>query len=432
VWRIAADFPRPGATIVDLAVVTTLGKPGLLAAGHIQSGTALCPHRTTAAMWESDDGLKWDEMLVDTASNSAISALAYPALAMGLTGAPGCPGAGVREWGPTDKADWYGNDAAGFEPGDVVVDALYVEVDSRVVATGWTADGSAGVWLTKPSYFTGRWVAVGAKPRSAANPLVALAGAERTVVGWDRSSAAPAWHPADGGNSWSQAEFQSPYLFEATDAIHAQERFFAAGSVCCALPTVRAGAVLSSSDGVSWSALTSEVLHSPPEAIVATSFGLVALGARTYVSSDGIRWTLGPALPGYDGGRLFAAIQGDTILIASPIRAWVASAADLRPEDWPSAPRSADLPEVGTTYSYRLGTQCGPHAAPIHFDLRTWEPDEASLPDGEWPRSFYDSVEWGQVRFTDQNLLEFTTTRGATVRYVPADNPPESLPCPLR
>jgi hypothetical protein len=386
-------------------------------------------------MWESTEGLEWSPMLVDEVSNSAMSVLVDHQMAIGRAGAPGCPGDGVAVWGPTDKSDWYRDAPQGFEPGDVIVDAVEVGVDGRVLATGWTARGDSGAWITSLRYFTnGRWDAAEDPPRGSGNPLVALAATDQTVIGWDSTSTAPAWYSTDQGNTWANAEFQAPYWFQATEATASDGGFFAAGSACCTVPKVRSGAVLRSPDGRSWSASETAALRSLLQSVVATGFGLVAIGAETYVSTDGSQWTVGPPLPGYDGvERLFAAAAGPYILVASPTRVWVASSAAFRPEKWPNEAPRPDMPVVGTAYPYHLATRCGPES-PIHFDLRTWLPDEASLLNGEWPRGLADPEDWGQLTFLERDILEFAginsgRRRDTVVRFLPAEKLPPSHPC---
>jgi hypothetical protein len=267
--------------------------------------------------------------------------------------------------------------------------------------------------------------------------LSALAVSNETVVGFDGTPTMPAWYSLDGGQTWSNAVFQLPFSFVATDAATREGAFLAVGRACCGLPSRVSGQIVSSPDGITWSPAMDYALAAPTEAIVATPWGWIALGGQTYLSSDGVTWRLGPPLPGYEPRdhalnghvipfRLAAASIGDIVVAMTPSTVWYASVTELEPGKWPDQAPRAELPEVGVGFDYRLFTHCGPTNGSLQFGFRSWVPD---LPDGAFPRSYDSYYEQGTLTFVTDDELQFKGRAGEVVSYHPTADPPASFPC---
>jgi hypothetical protein len=352
---------------------------------------------------------------------------------------PGCAGVGTAVWNPTDKADWFRNEDSGLEESDEVVD--FVALDwGRRVATGYAqsaSDREPRVWLVDNDIFSISWHEPSDPPTAIASALQSLAVEGSTVVGFTTGRASPAWYSQDGGESWAPSRFDPNHSFESTDTTTAGGGFYAAGRICCTTPTTRAGAILHSTDGSSWTTTgPSGAFPSPIESIAVTDSGLIALGEETYLSADGSDWHVGPSLPGYEprdyliqGGVMPYRLEvaaGDYVVAMTPRRVWYASSADLDPARWPGAVRPPGLPQVGSRHDYTLFTHCGPLNGSLQFGLRSWVPD---LPEGYFPTSYDSYYEKGTLTLVSNDDVEFTGRAGDVISYHPTDDPPQRFPC---
>lgn len=434
-------FPPTGASISD---VSPYGPDEFLIVGTGDSANTVCPEGTEARLWSSVDGRQWEVVLTDQVQNAAADLLpagGYGWPVVGTTGSYGCPGHGPAIWFPTDKSGWFRMEVEGFRDGDSLVDL--VSVGEGYVATGDYGNDSnhPGVWVgTAEVFFGAQWHRAADPPlqQSGYRALTALGAVGIKVVGFDGSQQ-PGWYSLDAGESWLNSGFRPGYTFWAMETLATQEAFYAVGRACCTRPGEWVGVVMTSADGQAWTPSGAEPAFAfPIETIVATSRGFVAIGEATYLSADGVSWRLGPPLPGYQPEdadirgvtspyRLSAAVVGDSLVVVSPYRVWVASATDLDPESWPQAAPEAAMPIVGDVFPYDLFTHCGPNGA-LRFGFRLWVPDSDSLVDGDYPPSF-DDLEPGELTFAAADRLEFSGQSGDVVRYLPTDNPPESFPC---
>ena len=320
---------------------------------------------------------------------------------------------------------------------DRVVDAAGLEW--HLLVTGRYADDEEhmGVWLSERNQEEARrWRrAADPPPAGFGETITQLAVMSDLVTGFDDTANRPVWFSRDGGDSWTNSDFQPTYHMRINDSMAFVDDIVAIGSACCTLPDVRAGIALTSSDGATWASLEPGALRSVPQAVIYTSAGYIAVGRETYLSADGLSWRVGPPLPGYDGeSALVAAANEDgrdleTVIVVGAGKTWSARLSDLA-RFWSDESPAAERPEIGIDYPYNLLTHCGREAGRIRFDLRTWLPDPTSLVDGGWPTSFDDPAEPGTLTLVAEDLLEFTgDSRGDTVGYQPTDEPPEPIPC---
>ena len=437
VWHVVEGFPRAGVTL------TTIGirDPDVVVGGAIASPTAACPKRMAAQIWSSNDGVSWLETLGPPTENAAVDVIANSAYGIPAIGhAEGCSGDGVAVWHPTDKSDWFEMSVSGAGDGRDIVDAVGVG-DHFVVAGSFAGDDNRAPFRTlRVNFYEGAvFEPVETPPPSNSNSqMKGLAAMGDLVVAFDGTPTTPAWYSTDGGETWSNSEFQLPHSFEATDAAAISGRFVAVGRSCCGLPTKTAGQVLSSTDGRTWvTALGASPFGAPLEAIVSTPDGWIALGEQVYLSEDGSEWHLGPPLPRYEPrdhvingrvlpNRLAAATNGEIVVAVTATDVWIARVADLAPADWPHQAPPAEMPQVGAAYDYRLFTHCGPTNGSVQFGFRSWVPD---LPEGYFPVSYDSYYEEGTLTFVSDSQLDFTGRGGDVVTYHPTDDPPASFPC---
>jgi len=438
IWRVV-ESPGFGATVSAIRAASN----SFVAAGWVEAPTARCPERRIATIWWWR-GERWSGGQQDGGRNAAIFQLVFssygfgPLAAVGYEGSQGCAGDGLALWGASDKSDFYRVSAVrGPTSSDRVVDAAGLE--RHLLVTGWYGDDEEhmGVWLSERNQEEARRWRRAADPPPArfGETITQLAVMGDLVAGFDDTVTRPVWFSRDGGDSWTNSDFQPTYHMRIIDSMVFVDDIVAIGSACCTLPDVRAGIALSSSDGATWTSLEPEALRSVPQAVIYTSAGYIAVGRETYLSADGNSWRVGPPLPGYDGeSELVAAANEDgrdleAVIVVGGGKTWSARLRDLA-QFWSSESPAAERPGIGIHYPYNLLTHCGPEGGTIRFDLRTWLPDPSSLVDGGWPTSFDNPGEQGTLMLVAEDLLEFTgDSRGDLVRYQPTDDPPEQVPC---
>jgi hypothetical protein len=423
IWQALPDFPPPAADISDVAA----DADEFVVAGATTQADG-CPD---GHIWTGPDGGWFDAIHVDT-HNATVLALTQPFgwPAFGHAGWGGCGASEVTAYMPTDKADWFQPTLTGFLGGDEVIDAVQLPSFDGVVASGALADDGdhAGVWLGQVALHVA--FRRSSQPPTTMGELTGLGVVDQTVFGFDSTADRPAWYSADSGDTWQGSPFRPDFWFINSDSAAFEGTEFVGGSACCTSPGVRAGMILSSTNGIDWQPVTPLGLAASVWDMAALPTGLIAVtaGRDVYLSSDGSDWRKGPRLPsGAADGQLFVAATDTQVLVVSNSGAWLASAADLDAARWPKPTPAADVPAVGDVYPrFGMNTTCPP--SPIRFDLRTWMPDPTTLVDGAWPPSFDPNQERGKLTFAAQDRLVFTGEQGAMVDFEPSA-PVESAPC---
>jgi hypothetical protein len=414
-WRVISEFPPAGANIAAIAT---------FANGFVAVGTAGEPDYCDGSsavdgqVWTSSDGSAWAAADVDLTGLEP----RHVVVAGGVIHVFLCTSeepfvarsADGVEWS-VDRigVDWY---ASGYTvSGDTLLAASdRYDDEGRFVASVWSsADGI-------------NWAPRTGSPETGLG-LRDLTASGATVVATSYEGR-PVFISLDSGQTWQQADYAPLYNADILAVAVSDGHFAAIGEACCTTPQGYVGFGIWS-DGLDWLEAQPFGTRQVPDGVVALPNGFLGIAERSWLSSDGASWVIGPEIPGYERDRGYApaigAATSEAVVITDGGTAWLSATSALDPGLHSETPRIEQRPSVGSSYPYTTWTGCG--WLPVHFDLRAWVPDPP-INDFDRPPGLK-RTDHGTLTYVSDEELRYVGELGRVIKLVPSDEPKPYFGC---
>ena len=305
-WE-AATVPASGQTSAALAVVP--GGDGLVAIGF--------DGQFGSMVWTSTDGREWTDLPQPGFENEGLTSVIQlddGLLAVGRGDTLDVDTQLAAAWMSQDGTSWRRVEG-GTEMRGQMIDVVATEMGFFAVG-GVPGDDAAGIWRSTDGEI---WERIGSEFDHAFMWAITEGGPGLVVSGWRRNPEPDlaVWTSADG-EEWTLAPDPEGFEgFEGTDMIDYDGTLVMVGGSVFESEA----RIWTSRDGVAWE--VADVSESLAEAstrrLVATPFGLVALGGRgmdgaAWISRDGLSWApFGESVR--NAHFTFAYVADDTLIV---------------------------------------------------------------------------------------------------------------------